>query len=540
MLTSRNAISLTISLAVISLLWTCLSLMQPPDGEGLRPDSYGTRGRGQRALFDTLRELRLPIRRSLGPPVPGKLQNARLVLWQPSDELVRVEQQWLDGIGSWVREGGHVLVAVGIEELGFLDPAMLREANKKKRKKKTESTEIEVEPRSLWELLQVPGVSVKRLEAEGSTVTKPLLPVGEKDLRDIFQDALKTGQTTSERTEFAARAGGVFDSMLGQNRTISLPENALFQIQFGDLVPTGTITVSSDKPAKSRSHAPRGNARLDAPRQVADPSRETVIAERDVELDAERREARSHAERGNEELGGDSQDDVCVVARFAVGRGEVTVVSVPALIENSVIGEADNIIVLSKLLTDGEREIVLDEFYHGLAIRGNPMWLFAQRTYGAVTLTLLFVIGLIVWRESVFLGTPLAERPVSRRAIREYVEAMARFLREGGAAGSWILFKLRDGVLWHLRREHGLPPEQHSEERLLAAVGRRDPDRAAELSNTLLAVQSLVAAGHAGDERRAIPLMRRMVECLSKNVTARCARKSPKSFSGKTKSSTSR
>ena len=96
--------------------------------------------------------------------------------------------------------------------------------------------------------------------------------------------------------------------------------------------------------------------------------------------------------------------------------------------------------------------------------------------------------------------------------------------------------KLRDGVLWHLRREHGLPPDQHSDERLLAAVERRDPDRAAELLNTLQAVKSLLAAGHAGDERRAIPLMRRMVECLSKNVTARCAMKSPKSSSDKTRS----
>ncbi|MBC7820755.1 MAG: hypothetical protein IAG10_28045 [Planctomycetaceae bacterium] len=528
MLTSRNAISLTISLAVISLLWTCLSLMRPPDGDGLRADSYGTRGRGQRAVFDTFRELGLPIRRSLGPPVPGKLENARLVLWQPSSEIVRVEQKWLENVGDWVREGGHVLVAVGVEELNLFDPAILREAAKKKRKK-AGTAEIEVEPQSLWELLQVPRVSVKPLTTEDSTVENPLLPVREtRDLRDIFQDALKTGQTTSERTKVAARASGVFDPMLGQNRTLSLPENALFQIQFGDLVPVGTITVpNATSQSISRSHAPRGNAGVDALRQVGNPSPEIITPHHD----AERRVSPSHAERGNEDK---SPADTCIAARFAVGRGEITVVSIPALIENSVIGEADNVVVLSKLLTDGEREIVLDEFYHGLAIRGNPMWLFAQRTYGAVTLTLLLVIGLVVWRESVFLGTPLAERPVSRRAIREYVEAMARFLREGRGAGSWILSKLRDGVLWHLRREHGLPPEQHSEERLLAAVGRRDPDRATELSNTLQAVQSLMAAGQAGDERRAIPLMRRMVECLSKNVTARCAMKSPKSFSDKT------
>lgn len=477
MLTSRNAIALSISLAVFSLLWSCLSLLRPPDGDGLRADSYGTRGRGQRAVLDTFRELGLPIRRSLGPPVPGRLENARLVLWQPSNEIVRVEQTWLEGVGNWVRDGGHVLVAVGVEELNWFDPEVIREAEKQKRKqqkKKAGTAETEVEPRSLWELLQLPTVSVKPLAPEDSSVEKPEPRTSSRELRDIFKDALKTGQTTTERTKLVARTSGVLESLLGKDRTLSLPVGGVFQIQYGDHAPVGKVMVPNETSAEATG------------------------------------------------------DEACIVARFAVGQGEVTVVSVPALIENSVIAEEDNIVVLSKLLMDGDQEVVLDEFYHGLAIRGNPMWLFAQRTYGTVTLALLLVIGLLAWRQSVFLGTPLAERQGSRRAIREYVDAMARFLREGREAGAWILSKLRDGVLWHLRREHGLPPDQHSEERLIAAVERRDPDRAAELSNTLKAVQSLLAAGHAGDERRAIPLMRRMVECLSKNVTARCATKSPK------------
>jgi hypothetical protein len=428
--------------------------------------------------MDTFRELGLPIRRSLGPPTPDKLTNSRLVLWQPSNELVGIEQVWLEGIGDWVQKGGQVLVAIGIPESSVFDPAALREAQRQSRKlkkKKPAATEIEVEPQSLWQLLSVPSVSVKRLGSEDSTavITEPRLRQS-REIRDIFQDAMKTGQTMSERVQYTAHASGVFEELMGQDRTLSLPPNGLFEIQYGDHTPIGKLTISSE------------TASDEAPQAT------------------------------------------CIAARFAVGRGEVTVISIPALIENSVVGEADNIVVLSKLLADGEREIVLDEFYHGLAIRGNPMWLFAQRTYGTVTLMLLLVIGLIAWRESVFLGTPLAERPVSRRAIREYVDAMARFLREGQGTGAWIVSKLRDGVLWHLRREHGLPPDQHSEVRLLAAVERRDPDRAAELSNTLQAVQSLLSAGQPGDERRAIPLMRRMVECLSKNVTARCAKKSPK------------
>ena len=172
MLTSRNAISLTITLAVVSLLWSCWSLLQPPDGDGLRADSFGTRGRGQRAVIDTFRELGLPIRRSLGPPMPSKLENARLVLWQPSNELVRVEQNWLEDVGHWVREGGHVLVAAGVEELSLLDSAVLREVARKSRQKKPSNAAADVEPRSLWELLQLPGVSVKSLAAEDSADVK--------------------------------------------------------------------------------------------------------------------------------------------------------------------------------------------------------------------------------------------------------------------------------------------------------------------------------------------------------------------------------
>ncbi len=486
MLTSRNVIALTISLAVISLLWSCWSLLRPPDGDGLRSDSFGTKGRGQRAIYDTFRELGLPIRRSLGPPIRDKLENARLVFWRPADDIVRGEPVWLEAVGNWVRDGGRVLVAVGIEEQDWLSKAAEAEASRRSRKKKSDDTTTVVASRSLWELLHLPNVSVT-VPRSGSGPSVPSTAPRRRsspDLREIFREAMATGATTTEHRVVTARGSGVFEPVVGTSKKLSLPTEGLFEIQYGDHTPIGTVMVDAN---------------------IADAN--------SVEAKAKPNAAK---------------DEVCIAARFTVGLGEVTVLSVPALIDNSEIGEADNIVVLAKLLADDGRDIVVDEFYHGLSIRGNPMWLFAQRTYGSVTLALLLVIGLIAWRESVFLGTPLPERPVSRRAIREYVDAMARFLREGRGAEPWIVAKLRDGVLWHLRREHGLPPEQHSEERLLAAVERRDPDRGAELKITLQAVSDLLRTGQAGQERRAIPLMRRMVECLSKNATARCATKSRK------------
>ena len=49
----------------------------------------------------------------------------------------------------------------------------------------------------------------------------------------------------------------------------------------------------------SRSHAPRGNAPIDAPRRVRNLSLEIITTNRD----AERQDSRSHAERGNEFVG---------------------------------------------------------------------------------------------------------------------------------------------------------------------------------------------------------------------------------------------
>ena len=73
MLTPRNVISLTVSIATLSILWSVFSLLRPPDSDGMRGDSYGTHVHGHRALYDTLKELGVPVRRSIGPPTVNTL-----------------------------------------------------------------------------------------------------------------------------------------------------------------------------------------------------------------------------------------------------------------------------------------------------------------------------------------------------------------------------------------------------------------------------------------------------------------------------------
>src|SRR5207247_2505245 len=65
---------------------------------------------------------------------------------------------------------------------------------------------------------------------------------------------------------------------------------------------------------KSRSDAPRGNVRFDAPRRVCDLSLEIGVTDRD----AKRRNSRYHAERGNEMFSSAWERDV---GYFSAARG---------------------------------------------------------------------------------------------------------------------------------------------------------------------------------------------------------------------------
>jgi hypothetical protein len=215
----------------------------------------------------------------------------------------------------------------------------------------------------------------------------------------------------------------------------------------------------------------------------------------------------------------------CIAARVALGSGSVTIVGTPWILSNGGITEADNVLVAALVLLHGDRPIVFDEFFHGLAARGNPIWLFSQRTYGTIALALLTLTGVVVWRGAIFLGPPLPAPDQPRRSVREYIDAMGRFMCEGRYHDQWMLTQLRDGVLWQLRQEHGLPPEQHSEQELLTHIGRRNPTQADTLRTVLNDVDHAVSGAAPIGLLKTIQLLQRIRECLSSNSTARSAAK---------------
>ena len=86
------------------------------------------------------------------------------------------------------------------------------------------------------------------------------------------------------------------------------------------------------------------------------------------------------------------------------------------------------------------------------------MWLLTQQPWLTCALVLLLSVSLWVWRQAVFPGPAREYQPPSRRTVLEYIEAMARLLQRARNSARFLLEEFRDGTLWKLRCELGLPP----------------------------------------------------------------------------------
>jgi hypothetical protein len=203
-----------------------------------------------------------------------------------------------------------------------------------------------------------------------------------------------------------------------------------------------------------------------------------------------------------------------LVALYSLEKGEVLVVSDPSLAENFTVAGSDNSVLAVHLVAGAERPVVFDEFYHGLTIRGNPMWLFTRRTYRLLGLMLLMVTGVIVWHQSVFLGPPLETADKSRRTIREYIDAASRLLNRGKSSYQFLLVETRSGVLWKLRHELALPPGEERPEMIVAAIDRRDPKRARQLVDALELIDGAIAKRGRLAEKNTIHILQRILSCL--------------------------
>lgn len=203
-----------------------------------------------------------------------------------------------------------------------------------------------------------------------------------------------------------------------------------------------------------------------------------------------------------------------VVAQFPRANGEIVVVSDPRLFSNVVLAQADNSVLAVDLLAGPGGRVLIDEFYHGLSVRGNPFYLLSRPAYALITLALLLGVGVYTWREAVLLGPPLTTSGPSRRAIGEYLDAMSRLFRRGRGARPFILQEVWRGVLRELQREFRLPPSKPDVEQLAAAIARHDPQRAARFRDAAQAVDAALAKRDNCGLTQTVAAIQGMTSCL--------------------------
>ena len=463
MLTARNFVIVVIAIAIVSVVWASISLMQPPDSGGQGSDSYGTRFHGQRALFEILAALGVPVERALAPPAAVINREVTLVFWKPQADVVQIEPVYLEAVSKWVESGGCVVVAPDRPQV-----RQRRQTGFLRRREQSDHTVLAE--------LGLAQVSIKSLDlssTERSSSGDSTQPAGDDpgkiatgpggmvtddrfaELRDLV-----AGRTKPVSTVTVAVAGtGEFSRLTGKVSKIEVPERDLRVLDVGSSEPAGKLTFQDRNGAQQT-----------------------------------------------------------LAAVYRHGQGELIVVADPAIAENHLIARQDNSVLAAELLagpgSPSGRPVVFDEFYHGLTIRGNPLWLFTQPGYGVVTLCCLAVVGFWIWRSALFLGPPLDQTLKSRRSIGEYIEAMARFLNRGRSSQAFLLGEVRSGVLHSVRTELRLPPGRDALDDLAAVLARRDPRRAKQLVEAVTRIDEALAQNRNLKEKAAVELFKRISNCL--------------------------
>ena len=208
-----------------------------------------------------------------------------------------------------------------------------------------------------------------------------------------------------------------------------------------------------------------------------------------------------------------SDEPVALAASFAVGKGEVVVLSDQTIAQNRFVSEEDNAVLLVDLLAGEEGAVVFDEFYHGLTARGNPLVLLRRPAFTLLLVLLCATFGVYAWRHCIRLGAPLPPKEAERRSLSEYVEAMARLFAGARDRTPFLIRENRDGVLRMLRDELGLSPSKHAVADIHTILTQRDPHRAERFLASMGRLEEL-AAQRRPTEREALEALQRATDCL--------------------------
>lgn len=206
-------------------------------------------------------------------------------------------------------------------------------------------------------------------------------------------------------------------------------------------------------------------------------------------------------------------DEHAAIRRFAVGQGEVVVVGDPRLFGNWFLAKADNSVLAVRLLLGDREQVQFNEFYHGLSVRGNPLWLLTRRGYALLAAAVIGVVALITWRSAVLLGPPLSTPEPSRRTVAEYVDAMSRFLDRGRRTRTQLLQEVYLGTLRSIAAEHQMTTSREDARAVAKVVARREPGRAERLRAAATAVDAVLAKHDKATEHETVTALQMLHDC---------------------------
>ena len=450
MLSARNAVLAALAVFALSLIAGTVSLMGPPDSHGLAVDSYGTRRDGYRAVFDLLTAFDVPVERRIEPPSPDLPTSSTLVLWMPHGDLIANEPAYLERLLPWVERGGRLVISTQPPGRNWL-ATMMQAASRGK-------------GADIWTTLKLQGVSPvavslgESIDDQARTTPLPRNINSEASRREELRRALEEsmGLHPVQFTTVTTKLSGTFERSGDRVRRLQFPTEEL-----------GGLTIADSQTPSGVIECVRPNG-----------------------------------------------DPWTVAASFERGRGEIVVVGEPMLLMNASLGRADNGVLAFDLLASGGRRVVLDEFYHGLSVRGNPLWLLTKSNYAVVTMAIVGLLALELWRIAILLGPPLDVPIRTRRTIIEYIEAMARFLNRARGSRRFLLSEVRGGVLHTVGHRLGLAPSKHDPDTIASKMSRRSPREADQFREVMRQLDHAVAPDSSLSESEAIRLLQRISRCL--------------------------
>lgn len=158
-----------------------------------------------------------------------------------------------------------------------------------------------------------------------------------------------------------------------------------------------------------------------------------------------------------------------LMAEYVRGKGSVVLVSDVSLFHNLSLREGDNSLLLLNLLGERREIVLFDEFFHGLSIRGNPIWIFAQPGYRIIVLMLLGIVALFIWHELPAFGVIHPPEKTARRTLEHYLDAVSRMLLRTRSQLEQLLTDSKSAFLWRMARKLHLAGERNQ----LAAIRNR-------------------------------------------------------------------